>query len=236
MLVQHMAALNNGKRIVLASGSPRRREILTMLGTLAPRSGGPAAPGRPRRWRLRCLVWCQPVSRRPSVDCSHPLSPVVWVCLYPLPATAPRPPRAARPAGLAHEVHASAFEENLDKGAFPTPAEYAKTNASSKAAAVVAELAAGGGAGRCPDLVIGSDTIVVVDGRILEKPRSEAAAYEMLATLRCVDVAGRLDGLWGGGAHLHSYLRWVGWGGAGAQGGPTRWACMLWDGSRSADY
>ncbi|OSX75296.1 hypothetical protein BU14_0242s0014 [Porphyra umbilicalis] len=116
MLVQHMAALNNGKRIVLASGSPRRREILTMLG-------------------------------------------------------------------LAHEVHASAFEENLDKGAFPTPAEYAKTNASSKAAAVVAELAAGGGAGRCPDLVIGSDTIVVVDGRILEKPRSEAAAYEMLATL-----------------------------------------------------
>eukprot|EP00168_Porphyra_purpurea_P011033 TRINITY_DN2772_c0_g1_i1.p1 TRINITY_DN2772_c0_g1~~TRINITY_DN2772_c0_g1_i1.p1 ORF type:complete len:191 (-),score=59.62 TRINITY_DN2772_c0_g1_i1:67-582(-) len=62
MIVQHMAALN-GKRIVLASGSPRRREILTMLG-------------------------------------------------------------------LAHEVHVSAFEENLDKATFPTPADYAKTNAA----------------------------------------------------------------------------------------------------------
>lgn len=33
MIIQHMASLN-GKRIVLASGSPRRREILTVLGTL----------------------------------------------------------------------------------------------------------------------------------------------------------------------------------------------------------
>eukprot|EP00168_Porphyra_purpurea_P011036 TRINITY_DN2772_c0_g1_i5.p1 TRINITY_DN2772_c0_g1~~TRINITY_DN2772_c0_g1_i5.p1 ORF type:complete len:237 (-),score=83.71 TRINITY_DN2772_c0_g1_i5:67-720(-) len=115
MIVQHMAALN-GKRIVLASGSPRRREILTMLG-------------------------------------------------------------------LAHEVHVSAFEENLDKATFPTPADYAKTNAASKAAAVVAGLVAGGGGGQGPDLVIGSDTIVVVDGRILEKPRSEAAAFDMLSSL-----------------------------------------------------
>lgn len=40
--------------------------------------------------------------------------------------------------------------------------------------------------GSAVDLVIGSDTIVVLDGRILEKPRSEAAAYEMLSTLRFV--------------------------------------------------
>lgn len=33
MIIQHMATLNS-KRIVLASGSPRRREILTVLGTL----------------------------------------------------------------------------------------------------------------------------------------------------------------------------------------------------------
>ena len=124
----------------------------------------------------------------------------------------------------------------MDKAAFPTPAEYAKTNALSKAAAVVAELADGGGAGRCPDLVIGSDTIVVVDGRILEKPRSEAAAYEMLSTLRCVDVAGRVDGLWGGArACTHSHARGGGWGGARAPGGRTRWLCVLWGGSRSAD-
>jgi len=36
--------------------------------------------------------------------------------------------------------------------AFPTAANYAKITASSKAAAVVKQLAAGGGAGRCPDL------------------------------------------------------------------------------------
>lgn len=34
MIIQHMAALN-AKRIVLASGSPRRRDILTTLGKLA---------------------------------------------------------------------------------------------------------------------------------------------------------------------------------------------------------
>lgn len=96
--------------------------------------------------------------------------------------------------GLSHEVRVSSFEENLDKASFPTPADYAKTNALSKAAAVVADIAAElGGSGECGsgdrppvDLVIGSDTVVVVDGRILEKPRSEAAAFEMLSTLRYV--------------------------------------------------
>lgn len=117
MIIQHMATLNS-KRIVLASGSPRRREILTVLG-------------------------------------------------------------------LSHEVCVSSFEENLDKASFPTPADYAQTNATSKAAAVVADFAsaARGGDGRPVDLVIGSDTVVVVDGHILEKPRSEAAAFDMLSTL-----------------------------------------------------
>lgn len=88
-------------------------------------------------------------------------------------------------AGLSHEVCVSSFEENLDKALFPTPADYAQMNAASKAAAVVAGLAATRGDGcRAADLVIGSDTVVIVDGRILEKPRSEAAAFDMLSTLR----------------------------------------------------
>lgn len=86
----------------------------------------------------------------------------------------------------------SSFEENLDKAAFPSPAEYVKTNASLKAADVVNHViqeqtlsSASGGDGERPvDLVIGCDTVVVVDGRILEKPRSEAAAFEMLSMLR----------------------------------------------------
>lgn len=104
-------------------------------------------------------------------------------------------------AGLSHEVCVSSFEENLDKASFPTPADYAQTNATSKAAAVVADFAsaARGGDGRPVDLVIGSDTVVVVDGHILEKPRSEAAAFDMLSTLRYVDgVRGPM--------HLHSVL------------------------------
>lgn len=92
----------------------------------------------------------------------------------------------------------SSFEENLDKTAFASPAEYAKANATLKAAAVVAELAEGaseaassdtGARVTSRDLVIGSDTVVVVDGRILEKPRSEAAAFGMLSTLRYVQCS-----------------------------------------------
>lgn len=102
--------------------------------------------------------------------------------------------------GLSHEVHVSSFEENLDKTSFPTPADYAQTNASSKAAAVVADLTstAPGSDGRPVDLVIGSDTVVVVDGRILEKPSSEAAAFDMLSTLRYADGARGLSLLHGG--------------------------------------
>lgn len=96
--------------------------------------------------------------------------------------------------GLSHEVHVSSFEEDLDKATFPSPADYVRKNASMKAAAVVAELATkvvgsgerGVGDHSAVDLVIGSDTVVVVDGRILEKPRSEAAAFDMLSTLRYV--------------------------------------------------
>jgi septum formation protein len=79
--------------------------------------------------------------------------------------------------GLPFRVHVSGFEETLDKSAFGSAREYAETNATCKARDVaVAE-------GDAADLVIGCDTIVVLDGQILEKPSSEKTALHMLQKL-----------------------------------------------------
>jgi septum formation protein len=79
--------------------------------------------------------------------------------------------------GLPFRVHVSGFEETLDKSAFGSAREYAETNATCKARDVaVAE-------GDAADLVIGCDTIVVIDGQILEKPSSEGNALHMLQKL-----------------------------------------------------
>lgn len=108
MIIQHLPRLNS-KTIILASQSPRRREILKLMG----------------------------------------------LSFTPIPST---------------------FEENLDKSQFPNPQAYVIANAQGKAADVA----------RCHpqhDVIIGSDTVVVQDGTILEKPRSEAEALTMLKAL-----------------------------------------------------
>ncbi|KAJ8907305.1 hypothetical protein NDN08_007419 [Rhodosorus marinus] len=112
MIVQHLPYLSS-KRIVLASQSPRRREILDLLG-------------------------------------------------------------------LKHEVVVSGFEENLDKSTFSHPSEYVLENARCKAEEVAKRFI---GSDAPPDLVIGSDTVVILDNKILEKPLSEAEAFSMLKSL-----------------------------------------------------
>lgn len=77
---------------------------------------------------------------------------------------------------LPFTIQVSTFEETLPKASFDTPAEYAKANACGKAREVASRF-------RESDLVIGSDTIVVLDGSILEKPKSEAESYSMLKRL-----------------------------------------------------
>ncbi|KAI9913168.1 hypothetical protein PsorP6_005625 [Peronosclerospora sorghi] len=89
------------------------------------------------------------------------------------------------PQGLTFEVMASTFEETLPKEEFSSPAEYAMETAKEKALEVfrrVARDTASGGVQR-PTLVIGCDTIVVHDGVILEKPRDEDDAFDMLTKL-----------------------------------------------------
>ncbi len=75
-------------------------------------------------------------------------------------------------------VHVSDFEENLDKSQH-TPASYVMRTAMGKAADVYGRLAAE----TPPQLVIGADTVVHLDGQILEKPADADDAVRMLTAL-----------------------------------------------------
>ena len=75
--------------------------------------------------------------------------------------------------GMPHEVRPADIDEAYRPGEQPAP--HAERLAREKAATVARDE---------PDaVVIGSDTIVVVDGDVLGKPRDEAHAAEMLARL-----------------------------------------------------
>lgn len=74
----------------------------------------------------------------------------------------------------------SSFDENLDKSLFSRAAAYAQETAQQKAKEVASrwpqEL-------ELPDLVIGADTVVDLEGTILEKPMDAADAEAMLSRL-----------------------------------------------------
>ena len=95
----------------------------------------------------------------------------------------------------------STFAEDLDKSLF-TPATYVQENALVKAREVWAKLHAEAeldpGKYRPVDMVIGSDTVVSVDDRILEKPKDADAAMAMLSSL-----SGRRHRVYSGVAMLH---------------------------------
>lgn len=75
--------------------------------------------------------------------------------------------------GIPHEVRPADIDESLLPGELPDA--HAERLARAKASLLAA---------RAPDaLVVGSDTIVVVDGDILGKPRDEAEAARMLRRL-----------------------------------------------------
>lgn len=102
-----------------------------------------------------------------------------------LASGSPRRLEILKMIGLNFEVHASTFEENLDKHSFSHPCEYVKENAKQKAIEVWNRLSAHQAA-PCspkPDLVIGADTVVTIFDEILEKPKDEEDAFEMLKKL-----------------------------------------------------
>lgn len=82
---------------------------------------------------------------------------------------------------LKFEVIPSTFPEDLDKSKY-TPSEYVQENARQKALQVFESECKKNEATK-PDLVIGSDTVVVFNDKILEKPKDVNNAKEMLTSL-----------------------------------------------------
>lgn len=90
-----------------------------------------------------------------------------------LASASPRRKELLTTAGVEFEVLVSDADETVPDGTLP--ADAAMLTAEKKALAV---------AEKCGDaLVIGADTIVVLDGRILGKPKDEADAEDMLRFL-----------------------------------------------------
>uniref|UniRef100_H3BYB2 Acetylserotonin O-methyltransferase-like n=1 Tax=Tetraodon nigroviridis TaxID=99883 RepID=H3BYB2_TETNG len=83
--------------------------------------------------------------------------------------------------GLRFEAVPSWFKETLDKKLFKTPYEYAIETAKHKALEVAKRMPINHL--KTPDIVIGADTIVAVEGTILEKPVDRSDAYRMLSSL-----------------------------------------------------
>jgi septum formation protein len=89
-----------------------------------------------------------------------------------LASQSPRRSEILRKAGISFVVRPA----NVDESLLPAelPEAYVQRVALQKAAAVEAEPA---------DVVLGADTVVVIDGQILGKPRDHADALRMLETL-----------------------------------------------------
>ena len=111
--------------------------------------------------------------------------PLRWV----LASGSPRRREILTFAGLAPEVVVSGFAEDLDKAAFASAADYAQATATEKARFVASDVpgaaggAAGGAAAAARALVVGADTVVELDGDVLEKPADEEDAKRMLRVL-----------------------------------------------------
>uniref|UniRef100_A0A8D0CNY1 Acetylserotonin O-methyltransferase-like n=1 Tax=Sander lucioperca TaxID=283035 RepID=A0A8D0CNY1_SANLU len=101
--------------------------------------------------------------------------------LVVLASASPRRLEILSNAGLRFEVVPSWFKETLDKGLFKAPHEYAVETAKQKALEVARRMPFKHL--KTPDIVIGADTIVTVDGMILEKPVDKEDAYRMLSSL-----------------------------------------------------
>src|SRR5213592_4589690 len=88
-----------------------------------------------------------------------------------LASSSPRRRELLALVGIPHDVQPANVDESYLAG--ETPHAHAERLARDKASAIAAD----------NDVVIGSDTIVVLDGDVLGKPRNRAHAAEMLRRL-----------------------------------------------------
>ncbi|XP_043548284.1 probable bifunctional dTTP/UTP pyrophosphatase/methyltransferase protein isoform X2 [Chiloscyllium plagiosum] len=98
-----------------------------------------------------------------------------------LASASPRRREILNNVGLRFEVVPSWFNETLDKSSFEMPYNYAIETAKEKALEVAKRMHLKHF--RTPDIVIGADTIVSIDGDILEKPVDKQHAHAMLSRL-----------------------------------------------------
>ncbi len=94
-----------------------------------------------------------------------------------LASSSPRRKELLATAGLEFQIHVKDVDETIPEGT--PPADAAKMTAKKKAAAVAD--------GFRDSVVIGADTIVVANGRILGKPKDEADAVSMLTMLSGIE-------------------------------------------------
>lgn len=98
-----------------------------------------------------------------------------------LASGSPRRVDALKGLKLKFDVVPSHFAENLDKSTFKTCGDYTVENAYQKAKEVWDRLSAT--AATAPDVVIGADTVVILDEKIIEKPKDAADAFQILSSL-----------------------------------------------------
>lgn len=91
-----------------------------------------------------------------------------------LASSSPRRRELLATLGLSFSIAASAVDESTP--AHLTPTEIVETLSLRKANKIAGEMNRG--------LVIGSDTIVVLDGQVLGKPKDEEDAFQMLTKLQ----------------------------------------------------
>ncbi|CAG8607644.1 3197_t:CDS:2, partial [Acaulospora morrowiae] len=96
-----------------------------------------------------------------------------------LASGSPRRKEVLELLGIEFEVIVSNFSENLDKSKY-SPFEYALETATEKGLEVYGRLAQ---EDKDVDLVIAADTVVSLDGEILEKPIDKDDAFKMLKKL-----------------------------------------------------
>ncbi|CAH0726247.1 unnamed protein product, partial [Brenthis ino] len=97
-----------------------------------------------------------------------------------LASGSPRRKELIENIGLSVGLCPSLFEENLDPKSFKGFSEFVEETALQKVLEVENRLKS---EGQIPDVVIGADTMVTLDGSMYGKPTSEQEAFDMLKSL-----------------------------------------------------
>ncbi|XP_004925825.1 dTTP/UTP pyrophosphatase [Bombyx mori] len=97
-----------------------------------------------------------------------------------LASASPRRAELIENIGLKVSLCPSLFEENLVPNEFSKFSDFVEETALHKVLEVEKRLT---GMGSAPDIVIGADTMVTLDGEMFGKPTSEAEAFVMLSRL-----------------------------------------------------